>query len=122
MEQIMEVRFSKRWCSSYDYIYCELTDEMDEYRTHKGEYNHTYMLYFDKRTDNNGKEGNTYVIRLPGATRGCIYTDSNNVIESIHFYEDTCYETFHDYDREMEKIKDKYIGRRIVHVEVEEEK
>lgn len=119
MENILELKIDKRWCLPDNYYNCELTDEMDEYRTFKGEYNHTYIMYFGKRED--GKEGHVYVIRLPGATRGCIYTDANDIIESIYFYKDTCYETFNDYNIEMEKIKDKYIGRKITYATDEEE-
>ena len=38
----------------------------------------------------------------------------NDIIEHINFYEDTCYDILQCYDRKMEEIKDKYIGRKVV--------
>ena len=113
MGEVMEIRFEEKFYSVRDDGRCELTDEMDKYLLRvKTDYHYTYMCDFDKRQD--GKEGRIYVMRVPGATRGCIVTDENGIIEHINFYEDTCYEILPCYDRKMEEIKDKYIGRKVV--------
>lgn len=110
MGQVMVIRFN--YHNFKENGCCELTEEMDKYLLHKSELNYTYIQEFGKRED--GKEGFVYVLRAPGATRGCIITDQNNIIESINFYKDTCYDLLNTYDRKMEEIKEKYIGREII--------
>lgn len=113
MDQVMEITFEDNGFGLRDDGHCELTDEMDKYLLHdKTNYYYTYMNYFGKREK--GEKGDIYVMRVPGATRGCIVTDENGIIEHINFYEDTCYEILHCYDRKMEEIKEKYIGRKVV--------
>lgn len=98
---------------------CELTTEMDAYLVgERPDWYHTYMYDFSERTGNmrgcDGKNGHIYVMRTPGATRGCIYTNSEGNIETITFYEDVCYGKLKIYRPEMENIKSKYIGRKVV--------
>lgn len=111
MNEIMEIKFKKISTLSPE-GFCDLTDEMNKYLLYKHKYHYTYMYDFGKRKD--GKEGHIYVMRAPGATRGCIITDKNGIIEQVNFYEDTCYDVLPCYDRKMEEIKEKYIGRKIV--------
>ena len=125
MQNEMIIRFIRnRYIRKNTKGFCELTTEMDEYLLSKTDYDgyRTYMYDFGSRETNyyDCEKGHVYLMRLPGATRGCIVTDENNRIEFIRFYEDTCYEKFHDYDRAMENIKEKYIGRKVV-VEIEGE-
>lgn len=61
-----------------------ITKEMDRFCKDKCKWFRTYILIYEL----NEKE-NIYVFRLPGATRGNIKTDKNNVIKEINFYKDT---------------------------------
>lgn len=112
----MIIRFyGSHWHSKRGY--CELTNEMDKHLTCKpsGIW-HTYIYDFgDRETEYyDHKIGHVYTMRLPGATRGCMVTDENGYIEILEFYEDTCYGTFAAYDKSMENIKEKYIGRKVI--------
>lgn len=86
----------------------ELTKEMDTYLLHPHHCLKTYMVEFET-TDKKV----TWVIRYPGATRGCM-VEENGIITEIKFYQDSCYETLKTYRKEMESIIDKYIGLKVV--------
>ena len=90
---------------------CDITYEMDKYLLHRHSYIYTYIEFFKDRLYIDGKEGNVYLFRVPGATRGCIKTDEEGIIESIDFYEDTCYGSVGCYRREVEGVKEEYIGK-----------
>ena len=98
--------------------YCELTSEMNTYILGDGATRlfRTYMMEFCPRKEmtKDAEGGEVYILRFPGATCGRILTDENNVIELVEFYQSTCYETLRVYAPEMEKIKEKYIGRKMI--------
>jgi len=101
--------------------YCELTTEMDQYLIYdyrRERKRYTYVYEFSNKSNTstcNGKEGYGYILRYPGASCGCIYTDENNIIQAIDFYEFDCYNCpAPQYKRKMDNIKSKYIGKRIV--------
>ncbi len=113
-EQSMFVEFKDK--EARDKGYCELTKEMDSYMN--GGPNivfKTYLMAYGTRKEvyNDESGGHVYAIRFPGATCGDVLTDKNGVIETINFYSDTCYVTFRTYRPEMEKLKEKYVGRKI---------
>lgn len=115
MNHVMKIVFVKNIYESRGY--CELTDEMDKFLKHgKRRSYRTYMYDFGDRktTFYDHKEGHVYVMRVPGATRGCIVTNEKDVIDIVMFYEDTCYGKTGCYNPKMEEIKEKYIGRKVV--------
>lgn len=70
-------------------FHCELTDEMNKHlrsgwKEHyiEGYHGGTYLLEYEK---------NVYAIRLPGATRGYVKTDDENIVTEVGFYEEQCY-------------------------------
>lgn len=99
-------------------FYCELTDEMDKHLVSsikeivkRHNRTGTYIYDFGERYDE--KKGHVYAIRLPGATRGYIYTDENNEIIEIVFYERQCY-NMGCYEKSLETVKDKFMGWKII--------
>ena len=97
--------------------YCTLTEEMDTYIL--GGANSvfkTYLMDYGTREEvcKDDSGGHIYAIRFPGATCGNILTDKNGYIEKIEFYPSSCYDNLHVFDRDMETLKEKYIGRKIV--------
>ena len=45
---------------------------------------------------------------------GYFFTNAVGVIDTIEFYEDSCYVKLPAYDRKMESIKEKYLGRKVI--------
>lgn len=60
------------------------------------------------------EKGEAFALRLPEATRGYFFTNAVGVIDTIEFYEDSCYVKLPAYDRKMESIKEKYLGRKVI--------
>lgn len=94
-------------------FYGEITDVCDRsipwYEEHKELINRmgTYLMLPDSITPN------VYAIRFPGATRGHILVDDNNIIQEIVFYEDTMI-----YGNNINEECKKFIG---VKIEVQQE-
>lgn len=102
----------------------ELTKEMDSYLLHA----YTWGFFVTYIYEPLKTASHQYVIRFPGATRGCIICDKNDIIQKIDFYEDTCYnipysdknsrgkriEWMGPYHSAMNHIRDKYIGRKMI--------
>ena len=88
-----------------DYIN-NLTKEMDTYLKYKSPY--TFGTYLC------GKYQGRCAIRYPGATRGHIKVDENEVIIEIVLYKGENYDTSEIYESNVEECFEKYIGMRIV--------
>ena len=102
--------------------YCVLTREMDANLSYPLPGCKTYIYDFMSRKEHHKTDvaGYIYLIRYPGATCCCIYTDKDNRIENIQIYENAL-----DYkdkthsekitDRiAIDAIKSTYIGKQIV--------
>ena len=103
--------------------YCELTRKMDEHllsNPFQGRETYIYDFMSRKEHHKTDVEGYIYLIRYPGATCGCIYTDKDNRIETIQIYEDALdyKDKTHNeriYDRiAIDAIKSTYIGKQII--------
>ena len=114
----MEICFGD--CSTRSRGYCELTDEMDSYllcgKSTISSIYRTYVMYEGDRKEwiYGSEEGEAFALRLPVATRGYFFTNAVGVIDTIEFYEDSCYVKLPAYDRKMESIKEKYLGRKVI--------
>lgn len=89
----------------------DLTKEMDNYLSDNlKEIKEKYgpRTYIDGNPINN-----TWLIRYPGATRGCIVTDNNGIITEIQLYKDD-YNTDKIYGPVVRQCFDKYIGMKMV--------
>lgn len=66
----------------------------------------TYLWYNDIESDNYEDGIKDIAFRLPGATRGHIEVDKDNIINKIVFYDDTCFDAKHNgikcYKKEIE--------------------
>lgn len=66
----------------------------------------TYLWYNDIESDNYEDDIKDIAFRLPGATRGHIEVDKDNIIKKIVFYDDTCFNANHNgiecYKKEIE--------------------
>lgn len=86
-----------------------LEDSMKEYSWLK-----TYIL----QPETYGSDKLLCAIRLPGATRGHIEVDKNNIIKEIKFYEDSCFgegkNSLSCYKKEVIKAVEKYIGQELI--------
>lgn len=62
---------------------------------------------------NVGNEPTILVFRVPGATRGCIYLDNNQIITSIEVYKDIsqCY-----VDGTEEYLNEKWVGTKMIFI------
>lgn len=97
MKQLL---FKKR---RFDYV-CELTEEMDKHLKFNNPGNFCTYIY-------NDKIDKYWLIRFPGATRGRITVDENEVIINIEIYNDEN----NIYRPKTENIlKEKYIGMKII--------
>lgn len=84
----------------------DLTREMDTYLKIKSAYSfNTYIC---------SKYKDMYPIRYPGATRGHIRVDENEIITEIVLYKNEDYDTSEIYESDIEECFKKYIGMRIV--------
>ena len=87
----------------FDYV-CELTEDMDKYIKFENPTIFNTYIY-------NDKIDKYWLIRFPGATRGRITVDENEVITNIEIYRDEN----NIYKEETENIlREKYIGYKIV--------
>lgn len=84
---------------------CGLTDVMNNYLVNGKKDASTYLYDYGPRKEMDGKPGYVYSIRFPGATRGHIYLDDDNIITEIKFYYDN--KCFKD---TIEEDMQKYIG------------
>jgi hypothetical protein len=83
----------------------DLTREMDINLKKPNQYMQTYV-YEDRYQ-------NKYAIRYPGATRGHIKVDENDIILEIKLYKDSM-NTHKIYKPEVEECFEKYIGMKLV--------
>lgn len=106
------LHLSKR--SSKEY-YCELTNEMNQYLKHADKvlegrkFFGTYLFDYGDRKEFDDQEGYIYSIRVPGATRGGVFLDTNNIIVEIRLDKEQCScfkETVYD-------AVQKYVGYKI---------
>ena len=87
----------------FDYI-CKLTEDMDNCIKNENPTRFKTCIY-------NGKIDKYWLIRFPGATRGRITVDENEVITNIEIYKDEN----NIYRPETEDtLKEKYIGYKII--------
>jgi hypothetical protein len=91
-------------------FYNDMTKEFDNYLLYKGTFE-TYIMEPEEFTD-----GRSCALRVPGATRGAVVVDENNVITEIVLYEDTCFGKVACYDRSILDILPSYIGAKLVFV------
>jgi hypothetical protein len=84
----------------------DLTREMDSYLKHENKYMQTYIY-------DHSLTGKTWAIRYPGATRGHIEVDENNIIKDIVLYKDS-YNTDKIYKDDVRSCFEKYIGFKLV--------
>lgn len=105
---------------AYDEYCGEITDFMDKYITDYHKKIHNNMKYvFRTYLYPANRYGNENLIsfRYPGATRGHIEIDKNNIIKNIKFYSNTCFgEGNLDplYDRKIEDDIKIFIGQTLV--------
>lgn len=93
--------------SSLGYVN-DLTKEMDSYLKYKDNILCTYLYDADKPTDKG------YIaIRFPGATRGHIKVNKDNIIEEIKLYDDK-YNLDKIYEFNVRDCFEKYIGMKLV--------
>lgn len=84
--------------------YNEITDYLDKYLLKVDNCWRGYRNYIYEEPINN-----SWLIRVPGATRGNIIVDDNNIILEINLYEDSfCY------NREVLNNLDQFIGSKLV--------
>lgn len=91
---------------SYKDLTNDLTREMDTFLTMSNEYFETYL--YDKCQ-------NKWPIRYPGATRGHVEVNEDDVIIDIKLYDDK-YHTDGIYKPEVRDIFKKYIGMKLSEV------
>lgn len=94
-----------------DEYYCEITDEMDKYLTDGFK-----QVGFSSYIHICGP--GEIAFRYPGATRGHILYDKNNIITEIKFYEDTAINSKNHpigcYTKDVANVIDKFIGSKII--------
>ena len=79
----------------------------DDYKKDDDSYK-TYIMHTKS-------DKNILAIRFPGATRGHVSIDDNGIITSVVFYDETCFDIFKLYKKEViEAINSKYIGTKII--------
>ena len=89
-----------------------LISEVDKNMMEQGYCLGTYLWGLEQYDDFKGT-----VIRFPGATRGHIKLDDDNVITDIKFYEDTCFgEGILDslYDKKIENDIKIFLGKKLI--------
>lgn len=86
----------------FDYV-CELTDDLDKYLDFKNPTIFNTYIY-------NNKIDNYWLIRFPGATRGRITVDKNEIITNIEIYKD--YDIYKIGTEQI--IRQKYTGTKII--------
>jgi len=89
----------------------DLTREMDTYLDFKDTYINLHTYIYDHSIT-----GKSYGIRYPGATRGHIEVDEDNIIIDIVLYVDSCH-TDKIYKKEVWACFNKYLGMKFVMVE-----
>ena len=87
----------------YLHLVNDLTKELDEYLDINEEYRLNNYIY-------DHPFNNSWPIRYPGATRGGIRVDKNNIITDIVLYTDSD----DIYKENVRDILDKYIGMKLV--------
>lgn len=112
-----QLRLSSCWENrvQQNKYHCELTDDMNSYLLSAITNSITredlfrfgvYLQYYSP---------GLYDIRLPGASRGHIRVDENNIITELYFAEDRCFgPVFNCFLPEMKKLKEKYIGYQVM--------
>lgn len=105
----------------YEDEYCgEITEFIDKYIIgyHKSIHDNMKHVFRTYLYLTNKCEGQKLVsFRYPGATRGHIELDKNNIIKDIRFYSDTCFgESNLDplYDRKIEEDIKRFIGQELI--------
>lgn len=96
----------------------EITEFIDKYMLKK--YEDEYMNWFCRTylwglEENQSFKGSAF--RWPGATRGYIALDKDNIITDIVFYPDTCFGTERLsplYDRKVEEDIKVFIGKKLI--------
>jgi hypothetical protein len=100
-------------------LYGAITEEMDKYllREWRKHVDGGYTLGTYICEPDSWREGKCWSIRFPGATRGHIYTDNDDIILEVVLYDEPVDRRCPCYDRrirwEMLK-KNKYIGMKII--------
>lgn len=82
----------------------EITQYLDKYLILDPEWSHTYI--YEKPI------GDTWLIRIPGATIGKLKI-KNNIIEDINLYEDDCIYKLRCYDKSVLENLNQFIGEKI---------
>lgn len=88
----------------------DLTREMDNYLSDT--LKEIKKLYGTRTYIQKASVGNLYLIRHPGATRGTIITDKNDIITDIYLNKDET-NTHKIYDPKVEDCFEKYIGMKM---------
>lgn len=94
----------------------EITEEMDKFLLFENEEQKEILKDVYKTYIVIHSEDKTILcFRVPGATRGCIRLDSNNIIKEITFYNNQCFGVIKCYKKEIaDYIIQKYIGYKII--------
>ena len=88
----------------------KITEELDQHMLYTNQ-PYCYDTYITEWKDD---EPFIWLIRVVGATRGCIRTDENNIIKEIKLYDDTCFKKgIGCYKQSAKSILDKYIGQKL---------
>ena len=85
----------------------DLTREMDKYLKYKSKYAQTYIMEVEKIKDRYYS-----ALRYPGATRGHIEVDDNNIIIDIKLYTDLSTDKIYEYN--VRDIFKNYIGKKLL--------
>jgi len=105
MDLITVSKHQGKYRSMEEYVN-ELTKEMDKHLDVSG-YPESWCTYiYESKPNHNG----WYAFRFPGATRGGIKVNEDNVIEKIEFFRDIDFL----YKESVEEAVKKFIGDKIV--------
>lgn len=87
---------------------CELTKRIDEFLIGLTDSYYTYLYEF--KSDNNQDHTHIYLIRSPGSTKGCVYTNKKGVITEIKIYNNALY-----YFRPgIKEVENEFLGYKII--------
>jgi len=99
----------------FEEYYCEITDKLDEYLLGGvRRFYRTYMCDYGDRKRFNGEEGYIYLIRVPGATRGCVMVNPEGVIDRMEIYEDSYAGRLNCYRSDVVNVTSEFMGCKIL--------
>lgn len=110
MDKILK---SEKRCSISEDIVNDLTREMDKYSNKNGDSWGNFCTYIYPERIKRGENKHTMAIRYPGATRGYVELNNDNIITNIVLYSDACFDTLKQYDVKVIEAVKKFIGYKL---------